>query len=61
MTALDDRDIFDLGEPDYDLTGSRRAALRLALCRREKKRRERAARSGIFRWFRKRLLERRTA
>lgn len=54
MPALDERDIFDLGEPDYDLTGSRLAALRLALRRREMKRRERAARTGIFRWFRKR-------
>ena len=61
MTALDDRDLFSLEEPEYDLTQNRRAALRLALCRREMKRREQSARTGIFRWFRRRLFERRTA
>lgn len=60
MPALDDRDIFDLGEPDYDLTGNRRASLRLALCRREMKRREASARSGIFRWLKRRIERRAT-
>jgi len=46
----DDRDIFDLSDPEHDLTGaSRKTALRIALSRREINRRDHAARPSILR------------
>jgi hypothetical protein len=55
MTVYD-RDIFDLTEPNFDLTGQRLAMLKLALYRRAHRRREAStAKQGVLRWFTRHL------